>query len=402
MKTCEGSQEGPDPVLDTFFKSLAKLPRNSSDRQVELARDYQAARRAFWTEVCGSPDVREHLIDVAARDAKLTAPPVDLVEYALSRDIKLILSSDLADRARVLYGRLLRARKTLVESNLRLVIAVAKRYRAPKDPLTTLAVTLPFADLIQEGTVGLMKAADMFDPERGFRFSTYATWWIRHAINRALADKARLVRIPTHVADRIPKVSRAESAFVAAEGRAPTDIELAALAEVAVCKVEAVVAARAAARPVPLHGDPDGDDDIGDVLARLTDSDAVAAAVAVEYDFDGLLQADPAANRVRDALDALAPNQAVEAWRRHARRAVEIRWRLGTDVGEPAARTGKTYLDIGREMGVSREMARRWAHAGEEFVREWLRAAGRGLETDLGRPATTSSADWPQGGRSRS
>jgi RNA polymerase primary sigma factor len=111
-----------------------------------------------------------------------------------------------------------RARKKLVERNLRLVIPVAKRYRG---------MGLPFEDLIQEGNIGLMKAVERFDPERGFRFSTYATWWIRQAIGRAVADKGRTIRVPVYMGQKMRKTIRTFDELSAELGRQPTDEEVA-------------------------------------------------------------------------------------------------------------------------------------------------------------------------------
>src|SRR5215203_2179731 len=111
-----------------------------------------------------------------------------------------------------------RARQRLIEKNLRLVVSVAKKYRG---------YGLPFEDLIQEGNIGLMKAVEKYDPDRGFRFSTYATWWIRQAVQRAVADKGRTIRVPVHMTEKIRKVSRAMSELALEIEREPTEEEVA-------------------------------------------------------------------------------------------------------------------------------------------------------------------------------
>jgi RNA polymerase primary sigma factor len=148
-----------------------------------------------------------------------------LTQYLASiQDHELLDACEERELARSLRNGDEQARRRLIESNLRLVISIAKKYRGRG---------VPFEDLIQEGNTGLIKAVERFDPEMGNRFSTYATWWIRQAVTRAIADHGRTVRLPAHVVDALFKLRRVEGALSVELGRDPTDEELAAKLEIA-------------------------------------------------------------------------------------------------------------------------------------------------------------------------
>ncbi len=285
LPSTEGGTGEPLPL---YLQEIGRVPLLTADDEVRLAKAIEAGREAsdrlqFASEQY-PPDERQQL-ESAARQGN-------------------------------------EARRALTEANLRLVVSIARRY-------TNRGV--PLIDLIQEGNLGLLRAVEKFDWRRGFKFSTYATWWIRQAVTRGLADEARTIRIPVHLVDTVNRMLRVSSQLHQQFGREPTDAELAAVLEMPIERLRELT--QVLPQPVSLDGFVSEDQETR--LADLVqDQNAVDLEAAAEY--------RSLKEQLEESLLSLTPRE---------RRVIERRFGLIGDRQD-------TLTEIGKEIGVTRERIR--------------------------------------------
>jgi RNA polymerase primary sigma factor len=298
--------------------SVARVDLDLLVDELQLDEEDVLALRAQLDEQ-GIEVVDEQIGEVATYDL---GESLDLFLNEIGRYPLLTAREEIMLARRIERGDPL-AKDRMITSNLRLVVSIAKRYRGSE---------LSFQDLIQEGILGLIRAVEKFDWRRGYKFSTYATWWIRQGIERGLANTGRSIRLPVHVVERERRVGRVERTLQQQLGRAPEENEVATAARLSVDDLRSV---REAARIVMSLDQPVGDDDAPAAHERIADDDAREPSITVEQD------------SVRSTLgDALASLEAEE-------REV-LRRRYGLDGTEP-----ESAVAIGRSIGRSSAAVRR-------------------------------------------
>jgi len=278
----------PDPVR-LYFQEMARTPLLSAEEEVELAKLVEAGLEA-------EERLKEEGADLSRKERD-----------RLRRDIK----------------RAEDARDHLIRANTRLVVGVAKRYRG---------WGIPFEDLIQEGNIGLMRAVERFDYQKGYKFSTYATWWIRQAITRSLADQARTIRLPVHVGEEVRRLRQAEERLAEMVGCEPTLQELAAETGLPIRRIRWL--RRVSRHPVSLEttvGSDSNDTSLADFVADESVPSPTDSAT-----LEGLRE------EIHDLLDQLNP-----------REAKVLRLRYGFEDGKP-----RTLKEVGEELDVTRERVR--------------------------------------------
>src|SRR3954469_21531022 len=279
-------------LVRVYLTDIGKVALLNAEQEVDLAKRIEAG--LFAAE------------KIRAAEAKETRK----IPVKLRRDLDAIAADGL------------RARNHLLEANLRLVVSLAKRYQGKG---------LTLLDLIQEGNIGLVRAVEKFDYTKGYKFSTYATWWIRQALQRAIADQGRTIRVPVHMVEQINKALRVKRDLATELGREPTFAELGAVLEMTAERVEEILGY---GRETLSLETPVGDDGTATFGEFIEDADAPVPSDVVDF---GLLQ-----DRLRTVLGTLPD-----------RSAAVMRMRFGLDDGR-----ARTLDEVGKELGLTRERIR--------------------------------------------
>ena len=304
-----------DPVK-VYLKEIGRVPLLSSDEEIQLALDIlaggeaQEKRTAQFPEICRIE--ADQSLSVVERKEQMEQARAALTREQLAELGRLDTTARRGERAK----------QRLSEANLRLVVSIAKRY---------VGRGMQFLDLIQEGNLGLIKAVEKFDHTKGFKFSTYATWWIRQAITRAIADQARTIRIPVHMVETINKVKKVSSQLLHQNGHEPTADEISDALEMPVENVREIM--RVAQEPVSLET-PIGEEEDSHLGDFIPDEDAPVPAEAASHT---LLK-----EQLSRVLSTLTP-----------REEKVLRLRFGLEDGRP-----RTLEEVGHEFEVTRERIR--------------------------------------------
>ncbi len=280
------SEISTDDTVGLYLREMARVPLLTTEEEVQLAKALEMGRKAQQTLSQNGSDPKER--------------------EELERKVKEGLA----------------AREHLIKANTRLVVSIAKKY---------MGHGVPFLDLIQEGNLGLMKAVEKFDHTRGYRFSTYATWWIRQTITRAIADQGRTIRVPVHMSDRIRRLYNTVQALEQEQGRQPTPEEIAAEMDIEPRKVQWML--RVSWRPLSLER-PVGEDDDSELGSFIEDE---TAPTPTQSAYRSLL-----GEKIEEMLTTLSP-----------REARILRLRFGLINGR-----SHTLEEVGQKFGLTRERIR--------------------------------------------